>query len=71
MLPSPSPVLSHAYLEHLDYYNTQINTGEGEMHTSVLRFLTSIIAQCLLKKKGLKPVSCVQVSNFHAYIVLD
>ena len=48
------------------------------MHTSVSKFLTSIVAQCLLKKKGLKTVSSVnppqadfpfsQVSNFHAYL---
>ena len=30
-------------LEHWDTCNTQINIGEGEMHTSVSRFLTSIV----------------------------
>ena len=50
MLPSSSPVLSHAYFGAREDCNTQINFGEGEMHTSVSRFLTSIVAQCLLKK---------------------
>ena len=31
-------------LEHWDDCNTQINTGEGETHTSVSRFVTSIVA---------------------------
>ena len=31
-------------LEHWDDCNTQINTGKGETHTSVPRFVTSIVA---------------------------
>lgn len=31
-------------LEHSDDCNTQINIGEGENHTSVSRFVTSIVA---------------------------
>ena len=31
-------------LEHWDDCNTQINIGEGENHTSVSRFVTSIVA---------------------------
>ena len=31
-------------LEHWDDCNTQINIGEGETHTSVSRFVTSIVA---------------------------
>ena len=31
-------------LEHWDDFNTQINTGKGETHTSVSRFVTSIVA---------------------------
>ena len=30
-------------LEHWDDFNTQINTGKGETHTSVSRFVTSIV----------------------------
>ena len=32
------------FLEHWDDCNTQINIGEGETHTSVSRFVTSIVA---------------------------
>ena len=31
-------------LEHLDDCNTRINIGEGEKHTSVSRFVASIVA---------------------------
>ena len=40
----PSPLFqcwATCILEHWDDWNTQINTGEGENHTSVSRFMTS------------------------------
>ena len=45
-VPSPFPMLRWATrnLEHWDDCSTQINIGEGETHTSVSRFVTSIVA---------------------------
>ena len=39
-------------LEHWDDCNTQINIGEGENHTSVSRFVTSIVAHWLIDLTG-------------------
>ena len=36
-------MLSHAYVGAENDCNTQINIGEGENHTSVSRFVTSIV----------------------------
>ena len=43
MCPSPSLMLSRAYFEALKWLQTQINIGEMENHTSVSRFVTSIV----------------------------
>ena len=39
-------------LEHWDDCNTQIDIGEGENHTSVSRFVTSIVAHWLIDLTG-------------------
>ena len=39
-------------LEHWDDCNTQIDTGKGENHTSVSRFVTSIVAHWLIDLTG-------------------
>ena len=41
--PLPPQCWATHILEHWDDGNTQINIGEGETHTSVSRFLTSIL----------------------------
>ena len=43
MCPSPSRCWATRILKHWDDCNTQIIIGEGENHTSVSRFVTSIV----------------------------
>ena len=44
MCPLPPQCWATRILKHWDHWNTQINFGEGETHTSVSRFLTRIVA---------------------------